>query len=107
MRQPRLEPKCIENVVDLSGVEVGRQIVWPIAGALFVALWKAGHLIVIAVRGHEIRRAHLVRSQSRIAGELQRPRDLDKNILETGHKADAAVRLALAGDDGLRPIELG
>jgi hypothetical protein len=46
-------------------------------------------------------------SQSRIAHELQCPRYLDEDILQAGCKADAAVWLALARDDGLRLIEFG
>ena len=107
VRRPRLEAKRTEKVADFRFIEVDNQIVGPVAGALLVARRRSRHLVVIAIGADEVCRARFVRRQSRIAGKIQRTGDLDENILQTGGKADDAVCLALAGDDGLRPIEVG
>ena len=104
MRKPWCDAKRPKKVVDFLFIEVDIQIVWPIAGALFVARRRPGHLVVIAVRLDEISCARFVGCQSRVARKLQRAGHFDENILQTSGKADNAVGLALACDDGLRPI---
>ena len=106
MRKPRLDAQSPKKVVYLLFVEVDDQIVWPVAGALLVARRRAGHLIVIAVRVHEIPRARFVLCEPGIARKLQRAGYLDQDILQTGGEADDAVGLTLAGDGGLRAIEI-
>ncbi|OIQ66515.1 hypothetical protein GALL_519120 [mine drainage metagenome] len=106
VRKPRFKAERREEIVDLPFIEVDDQVVGPVAGALLVANGRAGHLVVIAVHFDEICRARLVFGQPRIAGQLHRAGHLDEHILQAGGEADGTVGLALAGDDGLRPIEI-
>jgi hypothetical protein len=92
--KPRLEAKRLEKVVDFRFIDVGNQIVRPIARALLMARRRAGHLIVIAMRLNEISCLRFVCVQSRVARERLRAGNPDQNILQARGVADDAICLA-------------
>src|SRR6185437_5470530 len=105
LRRPWLEAKRRQQAVDLRLVEIDNEIVGPVTGPLLVARRRAGHLVVIVIGFDEVFCPRLVGFEPDIAGELQRARDLDQHVLETGGKADDSIRLTLSGDDRLCAVE--
>jgi hypothetical protein len=61
-RKPRLDAERIKYVVDLLVIEIDDQIARPIAGALLVALRRAGQLVVVAIGANEISGVQFVRA---------------------------------------------
>ena len=93
MREPRLEAKCPENVVDFPFLKIDGQVVGSVAGTLLVAMWFTRELVVIAECLDEAFCLQFVRCQSAVTGELLCAGYLDEDILQTRGKADDAVRL--------------
>jgi hypothetical protein len=103
---PRRAAERAQRGIDLCRIEIDDEIVRPVARALLVVVRNARHAVVIAEAVDQRSRPCGERGDGRIADQPGVARDLDQHIFEALGKAERPVRRALAGDDGLRLIEV-
>src|SRR6185436_17349882 len=106
MGKPGLEAKRLENIVDPAFLKLRGEIIGPVAGALLVTDGLACKLIAIAECRNEIFCFRLVGGHAPVTAELLCAGGLDEDILQTGGKADDAVRLTLPRHGDLRAIKI-
>src|SRR6185312_3527342 len=103
---PRLAAEPAQRRIDLGRIERDGEVEGPLARSLLVMDGNARHAVVIAEAGDEAGGLGVEPGERRIARKTGIARHLHQDLVEAERDAPRPLRLALAGDERGRAIEV-